>query len=380
MICLRMTQQEPHTKYDPRRATAYRCLLALALAFGNCGGVAAHPGSINLFVNAQNQIFPLENFPLPQLVMYLGTEISIDGPGFGVNFPANGVLPDTFLRVDVVHDLMFWDGVALAPTSVTFEMRAPLFDNQGVVNMSPVSSYFIDSDSGFQTGMTWGTYNGTLFWEAHALNFILPLDAPSGIYGTVLRFHASQHESSNAFVVPFVYDNQNLWTDAEEQVGVARMRQATAALQVVDLNQDGHVNTDDLDLLVAEIAAGTNNSTFDLTGEGLVDQDDRDEWLFQGGVAKLPSASAYLPGDANLDGVVDGQDFIAWNSAKFTSTAAWSQGDFNADGVTDGQDFIIWNQHKFSSSLLRSTLVPEPMSAFLTLILTLTVCCFARGK
>ncbi len=76
----------------------------------------------------------------------------------------------------------------------------------------------------------------------------------------------------------------------------------------------------------------------------------------------LLSQQPYLLGDANLDGTVDGQDFIDWNSNKFTSIAAWTAGDFNVDGVVDGQDFIIWNNNKFTSADL--TAVPEP-AAFL---------------
>ena len=55
-------------------------------------------------------------------------------------------------------------------------------------------------------------------------------------------------------------------------------------------------------------------------------------------------------GDANLDGRVDGFDFIAWNAYKFTATGKWSQGDWNADGNTDGQDILIWDANKFQSS------------------------------
>ncbi len=55
-----------------------------------------------------------------------------------------------------------------------------------------------------------------------------------------------------------------------------------------------------------------------------------------------------LNGDANLDDVVDGQDFIVWNTHKFQSGKHWFDGDFNLDTVTDGQDFIIWNQNKFT--------------------------------
>ena len=54
--------------------------------------------------------------------------------------------------------------------------------------------------------------------------------------------------------------------------------------------------------------------------------------------------------DANLDGFVDGLDFIEWNANKFTPVAEWCAGDFNADGFVDGLDFIIWNANKFQSS------------------------------
>ncbi len=117
-------------------------------------------------------------------------------------------------------------------------------------------------------------------------------------------------------------------------------------------------NIDDIDAMVMEIAAGTNSSLYDLTNDGLVNLADRDQWLADAGALNLTSGNPYLLGDSNLDGVVDGQDFIIWNANKFMSTGKWSQADWNADGVTDGQDFIIWNGNKFQSSdgLLRSEL------------------------
>jgi hypothetical protein len=65
-----------------------------------------------------------------------------------------------------------------------------------------------------------------------------------------------------------------------------------------------------------------------------------------------------LSGDANGDKVVDGQDFIIWNSNKFSSGTDWTTGDFTGDGVTDGQDFIVWNANKFTS--VPDAAVPEP--------------------
>ncbi len=46
-----------------------------------------------------------------------------------------------------------------------------------------------------------------------------------------------------------------------------------------DFNGDTVLDCDDLNLLSAEIVAGTNNTFFDLTNDGFVDLADRDEWL-----------------------------------------------------------------------------------------------------
>ncbi len=112
------------------------------------------------------------------------------------------------------------------------------------------------------------------------------------------------------------------------------------------------------DNLVAAIASGGNDPNWDINRDTVVDISDLDELRALGGLINLPSRNAYLPGDANLDGSVDGSDFIAWNAHKFTANASWCSGDFNADGSVDGSDFIIWNAHKFTSADV--TFVPEP--------------------
>ena len=333
-----------------------------------CHTLFAHVGAINLFVNAENRVFPLETFQIPQFVEYLGIEISTDGPGFGVNFPTQGVQIGSDFSIDAAFDLLYWDGAGLGPTGSSVTMEAPTFDNQGSPINSPLSAYTISANSGYQSGMLWGTYNGANFWEAHGLNFLGPLASEPGVYGVVFRVHNSVHETSYPFVVPFVYDPQDSWDPAGEQVGVDRLRAAATAIRYADVNLDGHVDTADVDALVAEIVAGTNQPAYDLTEDMIVDGEDLAEWCWQAGIVKLPSGnSAFLPGDSNLDGIVDGLDFIAWNNAKFTAVAAWSQGDFNADGVVDGLDFIIWNDHKFTSSEDWIVAVPEPSGLVLLL-------------
>ena len=87
-----------------------------------------------------------------------------------------------------------------------------------------------------------------------------------------------------------------------------------------DFDGNGLFECADIDALVAEIAGGSNAAAYDLTGDGLVNLADRDAWLAEAGAAQLLSGGAYLVADANLDGVVDGVDFIVWNDNKFTAT------------------------------------------------------------
>jgi hypothetical protein len=143
-----------------------------------------------------------------------------------------------------------------------------------------------------------------------------------------------------------------------------------------DFDGDGNCDIADVDALVSEVVAGTDDPDLDLTGDGLVTLDDitdpADGWLRLAGEENLGPGLSYLAADITLDGVVDGQDFIEWNANKFMTTGLWSQGDVNADGVTDGRDFIIWNGLKFTSSAGAS--VPEP-GAFAMLVSCFVVCC-----
>ena len=360
-----------------------RCTLAYSWAINLVISslVLAHPGSINLFVNTStNQLYVLETFAPGQFVRFGDIEVSSATPGFGINFhePSNVQIGTSF-DLDIVQDLLYWDGNGLASTTVAIEFDAPPWDNEGNINNSPVPAYSVSQNSGLQTGMHWGNYSGNNFWEAHSTYFMDSLDAPHGIYGIVMRMRADVHEDTEPILIPFIYDPTSLddpdgqWTPGEEADAITLLREATAAHYIADLNIDGHVDTDDIDLLVAESAAGTHTAAFDLTGDGLVDQMDIEEWLVQAGTAKTALSKPFLAGDANLDGSVDGPDFVAWNSNKFTSTAAWTSGDFNGDGLVDGLDFVTWNENKFLSVDNINAVVPEPMNVFSSAMVLIAV-------
>lgn len=142
-----------------------------------------------------------------------------------------------------------------------------------------------------------------------------------------------------------------------------------------DFNHDGELDCTDVDELTAAIAAGSVDLEFDLTGDNQVSSADLDAWLMEAGAENLDAGNAYLPGDANLDGAVNGEDFLVWNAHKFSPTGAWCQGDFNADGETNGEDFLVWNANKFQTA--DAIAVPEPTTCGLLLIAAL-VCLRAR--
>ena len=120
-----------------------------------------------------------------------------------------------------------------------------------------------------------------------------------------------------------------------------------------DFDGDGVCDVSDLNTMLAEgpLANGVavtpgQNDIFDLNADGMLDLADRDEFLaLAAGAAGL--SGPYLVGDANLDGFVDGPDFVAWNDQKFSASLQWDHGDFNGDGTVDGDDFILWNANKF---------------------------------
>ena len=118
-----------------------------------------------------------------------------------------------------------------------------------------------------------------------------------------------------------------------------------------DFDADYNCDGADIDALHSILVNGPADAlAFDLTGDGIVTIADRDEWLILAGAENLTSGNAYLLADANLDGAVDGEDFLVWNDNKFTNNFHWTDGDFNADGFVNGQDFVIWNDHKFTSA------------------------------
>ena len=97
-----------------------------------------------------------------------------------------------------------------------------------------------------------------------------------------------------------------------------------------------------------QIVDGMSDPAFDLNDDGAVDTLDIDEWLAIAGAANLPSGSAFLHGDATLDGAVIAADLNVVGQVWLSDVRGWCAGDFTADGRVDVNDLnkigLNWQQ------------------------------------
>ncbi|MCA9200448.1 MAG: hypothetical protein KDA87_23070, partial [Planctomycetales bacterium] len=104
-----------------------------------------------------------------------------------------------------------------------------------------------------------------------------------------------------------------------------------------DFNGNGALDAEDIDLLSAA-ANGAGGAQFDLTGDGNVDDADRDKWVVE-------IANTYY-GDSDLDGEFSSTDFVRVFTAgeyedAIDGNSTWSEGDWNGDGDFNSSDFVV---------------------------------------
>jgi hypothetical protein len=75
-------------------------------------------------------------------------------------------------------------------------------------------------------------------------------------------------------------------------------------------------------------------------------------------------------GDFDVDGDVDGSDFLTWQQGLGTASGATrQQGDADGDGVVSGSDLAVWRLQ--FGQMATAAAVPEPATAALALGVTL---------
>jgi len=114
------------------------------------------------------------------------------------------------------------------------------------------------------------------------------------------------------------------------------------------------------------LTADTRNGKFDSVTGALVNPDMILAPVYDHNGIGVTLVAA-LPGDANLDGTVNGDDLLRWQANLFSGDE-FVQGDFNLDGSVNGDDLLIWQSHLFDTVPLPAPAtapIPEPGTAVL---------------
>ena len=136
-----------------------------------------------------------------------------------------------------------------------------------------------------------------------------------------------------------------------------------------DFDFNGTCDIGDIDALMTVVGEETHLADFDLTADGLVDDQDRDAWLVEASDA-LGFAGTILLGDANLDGTVDANDLNALALTWQTDNHRWSAGNFTG-GNSDVADLNALALNWQSGIRAAAATVPEPSGSMIILMLGL---------
>lgn len=103
-----------------------------------------------------------------------------------------------------------------------------------------------------------------------------------------------------------------------------------------DFSENGSVGAEDIDLLTMAIQQSDASGEYDLNADSQTDDDDL--------TVLVEDILRTRRGDANLDGVVGFDDFLALSS-NFGQSAGWSGGDFDGDGSVAFLDFLALSRN-----------------------------------
>lgn len=105
-----------------------------------------------------------------------------------------------------------------------------------------------------------------------------------------------------------------------------------------DFDNDGALTAADIELLSAQVRAGSNPAAYDLNGDNSVNDVDRTVWIND-------LKKTYI-GDSNFDGVFDSGDLVAvFQVGEYEDATAgnstYAEGDWSGDGDFDSGDFVV---------------------------------------
>ncbi len=266
-----------------------------------------------------------------------------------------GTTPNDIVGYNVLDDLVFWsEGDFATPRSDT---NIRILNNPQSVEDTLVGTETGEQRFSFDPlANTIGQSSGSGDFHAH-VDFRLdprssdPEEQPLfGVYGMKLSLSTDNPniaESDPFFIVfQFGIEDDQFAEAIDDFDGLLSLSDRLPG----DFDMDELLSNNDIDLLGAEVRAGTNETSFDLNNDMLVDDVDRTIW-----VEELVGTTF---GDADLNGTVEFPDFLALSRA-FGGEGGWADGDFDGSGDVQFPDFLTLSRN-FGVSNVAIASVPEP--------------------
>lgn len=214
-----------------------------------------------------------------------------------------------------------------------------------------------DSWALIQTGVEINTLTPAIDNQIAAAGYELPSHADPTLLGSVIGKFLSVDSSSA--VLP-----AGLSWEVAYSTDEVLLRVIGAAGVLGDFNNNGQLDAADINSLSAQVRAGSNNASFDVNNDQLVNDTDREVWVNQ-------LKKTYF-GDANLDGEFNTTDFVSvFQAGQYEDTVSgnsvWETGDWNGDAEFNTGDFITAFQAGGFEQGPRAAVsaVPEPSTGLL---------------
>jgi T5SS/PEP-CTERM-associated repeat protein len=131
---------------------------------------------------------------------------------------------------------------------------------------------------------------------------------------------------------------QDYWLDYHATGDLAGYTVLTVGMRLGDFSGDQRIDATDINMLFRNL--GGSDMTFDLTGDGVVDQGDIDDWVFN--IVPIGENIGTVYGDFNLDGEVNAGDLaLLATTYGIAGDWGWATGDANGDGLVDAGDLAL---------------------------------------